>query len=293
MPSVRILDNMQLEANAYVIKIKEIEAGQGQIFAGQYMVMDPMGGRCSCPASTRSSRPSACRRPGSSRRCATRPQLRGYTVVDAATVLSTHLTEILKANMADLLSYAEVQKLLKELPKEQAKLVKDIVPSQISVTGIQRVLQLLLAERVSIRDLPRSSKASPRSSAHPQPARHRRARARAPARQICAANIGAGGNLPIITLSPRWESAFAEVDRRRGRRPPPRHAALAADRVRARRARRASRTRRALGEMPVLVTSAAIRPFVRSIIERFRAADAGDEPGEIHPRARLRTVGSV
>jgi flagellar biosynthesis protein FlhA len=79
--------------------------------------------------------------------------MKGYTVVDAATVLSTHLTELLKNNMAELLSYAEVQKLLKELPKEQADLVKDLVPNLITVSGIQRVLQMLLAERVSIRDL--------------------------------------------------------------------------------------------------------------------------------------------
>ena len=70
-----------------------------------------------------------------------------------ATVLSTHLTELLKANVSDLLSYAEVAKLVKELPKEQAELLKDIVPAQISMSGIQRVLQMLLAERISIRDL--------------------------------------------------------------------------------------------------------------------------------------------
>ena len=95
--------------------------------------------------------------------------LKGYTVVDAATVLSTHLTELLKANMSELLSYAEVQKLIKELPKEQAELVKDIVPAQITVSGIQRVLQLLLAERVSIRDL----------SHHPRRHRRRASRSRA------------------------------------------------------------------------------------------------------------------
>jgi flagellar biosynthesis protein FlhA len=78
--------------------------------------------------------------------------IKGYTVVDAATVLSTHLTELLKSNTAELLSYAEVHKLIKELPKEQAELIKDIVPGQITVSGIQRVLQILLEERVSIRD---------------------------------------------------------------------------------------------------------------------------------------------
>ena len=79
--------------------------------------------------------------------------MQGYTVVDAATVLSTHLTELLKGNMAELLSYGEVQKLLKDLPKEQGELLKDLVPTLITMSGIQRVLQILLAERVSIRDL--------------------------------------------------------------------------------------------------------------------------------------------
>jgi len=75
-------------------------------------------------------------------------------VVDAPTVLSTHLTEIVRQNVAELLSYAEARKLLDELPAEHQKLVQDIIPSMISVGAVQRVLQSLLEERVSIRDLP-------------------------------------------------------------------------------------------------------------------------------------------
>jgi flagellar biosynthesis protein FlhA len=132
--------------------------------------------------------------------------LKGYTVVDAATVLSTHLTELLKANMSDLLSYGEVQKLLKELPKEQGELVKDIVPGQVTVSGIQRVLQLLLAERISIRDLSTILEGIADSLAFSRnPAtmvEHVRARL---ARQICAQNTSYSGYLPLIALSARWE----------------------------------------------------------------------------------------
>ena len=78
---------------------------------------------------------------------------RGCTVVDPPSVLTTHLTEVVRENMAELLSYAETQKLLDELPREQQKLVADLIPSQITAGGVQRVLQALLAERVSIRDL--------------------------------------------------------------------------------------------------------------------------------------------
>ncbi|MGC1825150.1 MAG: flagellar biosynthesis protein FlhA, partial [Pseudolabrys sp.] len=153
MPAVRILDNVQLDANAYVIKVKEVEAGSGKVWASQYMVMDPAGGQVKLPG-THTTEPTfglpATWIDGVLKEEAS---MKGYTVVDAATVLSTHLTELLKSNMAELLSYGEVQKLLKELPKEQADLVKDLVPNLITVSGIQRVLQILLGERVSIRDL--------------------------------------------------------------------------------------------------------------------------------------------
>ena len=114
-------------------------------------------------------------------------------------------------NMSELLSYGEVQKLLKDLPKEQADLIKDIVPAQITVSGIQRVLQLLLNERVSIRDLSTilegiaDGLAATRNPA--MLAEHVRARL---ARQLCAQHTSPAGYLPIIALTAKWEQAFAE-----------------------------------------------------------------------------------
>src|SRR5262249_54931030 len=153
MPSVRILDNVQLEPNVYIIKVKEVEAGRGRIWPNQSMVMDPSGAQVALPGKHTTEptlRPPAPRTHAAPKEKAAH---QGYTVVDASTVLGTHLTEVLKGNMAELLSYGEVQKLLKELPKEQGELVKDIVPSAITVSGIQRVLQALLTERISVRDL--------------------------------------------------------------------------------------------------------------------------------------------
>lgn len=75
-------------------------------------------------------------------------------MVDCAGVLATHLTEVVRENMSELLSYSETVKLLDELPREQQKLVQDLIPSQVSIGLLQRLLQALLAERVSIRDLP-------------------------------------------------------------------------------------------------------------------------------------------
>jgi flagellar biosynthesis protein FlhA len=136
---------------------------------------------------------------------------RGFTVVDPGTVLTTHLTEVLKNHMAELLSYAETKKLLDDLPPENKKLVEELIPSQISVTGVQRVLQTLLSERVSIRDLPAILEGIAEAVGHTKNAlyitEHVRARL---ARQLCHANLSQGGYLPLVALSPTWEQAFAE-----------------------------------------------------------------------------------
>jgi flagellar biosynthesis protein FlhA len=293
MPAVRILDNVQLESNAYVIKVKEVDAGAGKVWPGQFMVMDPAGGQVQLPG-IHTSEPTfglpatwveASLKEGAA--------IKGYTVVDAATVLATHLTEIIKSNTAELLSYAEVNKLIKELPKEEADLIKDIVPSQITITGIQRVLQMLLAERISIRDLGTILEGIAHGLSftrnHAALAEHVRARL---ARQICAQHTTPAGYLPLIALSAKWEQAFAESIVGQG---DDRQLAMAPSRLSEfitlvrERFEEAARQ----GEAPVLVTSPAVRPFVRSIVERFRAQTSVLSQSEIHPRARLKTMGGI
>lgn len=293
MPSVRILDNVQLEANTYIIKIKEVDAGQGRIWPANYMVMDPMGGQVTVPGIHTTEPTFGLPATWIDSALKEEASLKGYTVVDAATVLSTHLTELLKNNVSDLLSYGEVNKLLKELPKEQAELVKDIVPAQITVSGIQRVLQLLLAERISIRDLSTILEGIADAVAFSRnPAtivEHVRARL---ARQICSQHTSMNGYLPLIALSARWEQAFAESiigtgeERSLAMQPSKLSEFISLVRERFEQAARE-------GEAPVLVTSAAIRPFVRSLVERFRAQTSVMSQSEIHPRARLKTVGSI
>ena len=212
MPAVRILDNVQLEANTYVIKIKEVEAGRGQIWPSQFMVMDPAGAQVNLAGHHTTEPTFGLPATWIDASLSEEANFKGYTVVDAATVLSTHLTETLKINIAELLSYAEVQKLLKELPKEQGELVKDLVPSQITISGIQRVLQTLLAERVSIRDLSTILEGIADGISHTRIptflAEHVRMRL---ARQICAQYASPQGALPLIALSANWEQQFAEL----------------------------------------------------------------------------------
>ena len=218
---------------------------------------------------------------------------RGYTVVDPGTVLTTHLTEVLKSHMSELLSYAETKKLLDDLPPENKKLVDELIPSQISVTGVQRVLQTLLGERVSIRDLPAILEGIAEAVGHTKNAlyitEHVRARL---ARQLCHANLAPGGYLPLVAMSPAWEQAFQESIVGQGE---DRQLAMAPSQlqqfiqsVRDRFDEASSKN-----EVPVLLTSPQIRPFVRSIVERFRPQTVVMSQSEIHASVKLRTMGQV
>lgn len=293
MPSVRILDNMRLATQGYAIRIKEMECGEGEVRIGSLMAMDPRGGQVDLPGDH--VREPAFGLPATWIDDGLKEEatFRGYTLVDPATVLTTHLTEILKDNMAELLSYAEVQKLLKELGAEQKKLADDLIPSVISASTLQRVLQALLRERVSIRDLATIlegiAEAAPHTSSLTQLTEAVRAKL---GRQLCWANRGDDGALPIVTLSPDWESAFADSLIGAGE---DKQLSMAPSRLQDFiRAVRESFERAALaGDAAVLLTSPQVRPYVRSIIERFRGQTVVMSQSEIHPRVRLRTVGVV
>ena len=186
-----------------------------------------------------------------------------------------------------------MQKLLKDLPAEQKKLVEDLIPTVVTATTVQRVLQALLRERVSIRDLPAIlegiGEAAPHTTSVTTLVEQVRTRL---ARQLCCANRGDDGALPIVTLSPDWEQAFAEALVGPGE---DKQLAMAPSRLQdfIRGVRDVFERAALAGESPVLLTSPQIRPYVRSIIERFRGQTVVMSQNEVHPKARLRTVGTV
>ena len=293
MPSVRIQDNMQLPANIYAIRIKEIEAGRGELRPNMLLVMDPRGEEITL-AGEKTTEPTFGL-PAMWIEEANREEalFRGYTVVDPATVITTHLTEMIKDNMAELLSYVETQKLLDEMEKEHQKLIADMIPSQISLGGVQRVLQNLLAERVSIRDMPTILEGIYEACGHTRNVvmitEHVRARL---ARQISDMNTNEQSFIPLITLSPQWEQAFAESlvgtddDKQLSMQPSKLQEFISG-------VRKAFERQAILGESPVLLTSPAIRPFVRSIVERFRPMTIIMSQNEIHPKVKIKTVGNI
>lgn len=293
MPSVRLLDNLQSPPNSYTVKVKEVQAGQGEVYPDKLMVMNPSGQKVAIPGHNTIEPTFGLPATWIEAERRTEAEGYGYTVVDPSTVISTHLSEVMKANVAELLSYSNVQDLLNELPDQQSKLVDDIVPAQISVSGIQRILQGLLAERVSIRDLPgileAIAEAAGAINSTSGLVEHVRSRL---ARQITAQHTSPNGYLPMITLSPDWEGTFNEALIGDGEE---KQLAIAPSKIQefVMQVRDSFEEAAKSGEIPVLLASPSIRQHVRSIIERFRPQTAIMSQAEVHPRAKLKTVGTI
>ena len=146
-----LIGKPQLPANTYVLKVKEMEAARGDIRPNMLLVMHPQGAAIELPGEETVEPTFGLAAMWVGQGLREEATFKGLTVVDPATVVTTHLTEIVKDNLAEMLSFAETQKLLAELDAQYQKLLADLVPQRLSTAGIQRVLQGLLAERVSIR----------------------------------------------------------------------------------------------------------------------------------------------
>ena len=293
MPSIRIQDNMQLDANEYNIYIKEVRCGKGDLRPTQLLIMDPRGEKITLPGEETQEPTFGLQAMWISPSYREEAMFRGYTVVDPATVVTTHITELVKENMPELLSYAETQKLLDDLDKEHHKLVKDLIPSKISLAAVQRVLKNLLQERVSIRDLPTILEGISEAvvSTHNLVLITEHVRSRL-SRQLSSAYANEFGVISLIPLSPEWEHNFSQSIVGDGE---DKQLAMAPSMLQSfiTRVRNITEELAAKGENPVLLTSPAIRPYVRSIIERFRPSNVVMSQNEIHPKAKIKTVGQI
>lgn len=293
MPSVRIQDNLQLPPNSYIIRIKEIEVGKGEIRPNMLLVMDPRGETITLPGEATKEPTFGLPAMWIDASFRDEALFKGYTVVDPPTVITTHLTEVIKDNMQDLLSHSETQKLLDELDKAHQKLVADVIPSQITVSALQRLLQNLLNERVSIRDLPAILEGIAEATGYTRNitaiTEHVRARL---SRQLSHQHTNEAGFIPLVTLSPAWEQEFAQSLAGEGEE---KQLAMAPTKLQEfiTAVRGVFERHAMMGEAPVLLTSPAIRPYVRSIIERFRPSTTVMSQNEIHPKAKIKTLGQI
>ncbi len=153
VPPIRIRDNMQLASNEYVIKIKGVEVSRGKVEIGYYLAMKP--GSNASDLDGILARDPAFGLPAKWIKEAEKKnaELRGYTVVDVPSVISTHLSEVIKAHADELLTRQEVQQLIDTVRKTNAAVVDELIPGIMSVGELQKVLQNMIREKVSIRDL--------------------------------------------------------------------------------------------------------------------------------------------
>jgi len=150
VPPIRIRDNMQLPPNAYVLKLKGVPLGKGEIMMGHYLAMGGTGELQGIPTKEPAFGLSATWISESLREQA---EMEGYTVVDPPSVLATHITEFIKSNAADILTRQDIKALLDNLKKDYPAVVDEVIPNVLSLAEVHKILSNLLKERVPIRDL--------------------------------------------------------------------------------------------------------------------------------------------
>ena len=281
------------EGVVFTTEIKEIEVGRGTVRRDKLLIMEPTGAPLNIPGEDTKEPAFGLSARWISPAHREDALFKGYTVIEPATVIITHMTELLKENVTELLTYAEVQKLIDNLPEGHKKLVNEIIPSQISIVVLQRILQSLLSEGVSIRDLPGVLEAISELSSNTNNVQklteHVRVRL---AKQLCNANTNESGYIPILVLSPNWEQTIAEHivgegDNKQIVLPPSKLHEFVAD------VNREYEKYASIGENPVILTSALVRPFVRKIIERVKPTAVIMSQNEIHSKAKIKTLAQI
>jgi flagellar biosynthesis protein FlhA len=293
LPSVRLQDNLQLPQHAYSIKIKEIEAASGELRPDCWLVMDPEAKPINLSGEDTIEPSFGLPAKWIDEKVKEEAEALDYTIVEPVMVLATHLGETVKDNIGEILTFQDVQKILEGVNDSYKKLLNDIVPNNITVGGIQRVLQNLVTERVSIRDIGTILEGIAEATAFAKNTititEHVRYRL---ARQISFSHLDDHHALTICTLSPEWEEAYhksiiGDHDNRYIAMPP-QESHLFMKRI------TEDYDHYALqGEFPILVTSATIRPFVRSLTERVRPSIVVMSHNEIHPKCKIRNLGSL
>ncbi|TDK50199.1 flagellar biosynthesis protein FlhA [Antarcticimicrobium luteum] len=292
MPPVRIKDDNALPGMTYAISLQGVETARGEVRPGSMMVIDP-GGNETDLVGERTREPTfGLNAIWVDQARASEAEMRGLTVVDPESVVTTHLTEVIKEHMPDLLTFSATQDLIEGQSKEYQKLLSDMSNKSPAVL-LQHVLQALLSERVSIRNLPRIIEAVAEAAATTQNLRaiveHVRSRL---SKQICQSLVDGNGFVPVIVLGAEWERELNNAvspgaDENAFLMSPARVQEFVL-------AVRQQIQKFAAGdEWPALLVTPDVRPYVRQILERVSPVTQVISHNEVHRKAALKTVATV
>ena len=292
VPPVHITDNLQLNPRQYAILLKGVEIARGELVQDHLLAINPGTAREEIQGVPTVEPAFGLQARWIKSQDRERAQLAGYTLVDPATVLATHLTEIIKSQAYELLGRQETKNLLDAVAKTHPKVVEELVPKVLSVGEVQKVLQNLLKERVSIRDAVTVLETLADFGGYTKNVAALTEYCRqALARSICRQYQTDDGDLPVFTVSPDLEKNIGDgvVHSDQG-------SYLALEPRQARdimaRFRQAVETAGASGN-PVILCSPNIRMYVRQLLERFLPNVAVLSHSEVPPSVRVLSLGMV
>ncbi|MFC4617360.1 flagellar biosynthesis protein FlhA [Camelliibacillus cellulosilyticus] len=292
IPVVRIRDNIQLEPNAYLLKIKGMEIARGELLLDHYLAMSPgeedpevIGIDTTEPAFGLPAK-------WITEEMKDKAALAGYTVVDPPTVVSTHITELLKKYSHELLGRKDTKQLIDHLRERDQALVEDVTPEPLSTGDIQKVLSNLLKERLSIRNLPvifetLADYGSLTKDTDLLTEYVRQGLSRQITQQYVKDN-----RLKVVTLDPRIEEIIADAVQKTEHG---NYLALDADTANNVLTQIAGQIQLQAGmdQEPIVLTSPAIRPYVRQLTERVLPDLVVLSYNELEPTVEIQSIGVV
>ncbi|MFZ6862476.1 flagellar biosynthesis protein FlhA [Undibacterium sp. Ji67W] len=211
-PPVHIRDNLELKPSAYKIALKGVEVGSGEAMNGQFLAINPGMVAGNLPGSPTTDPAFGLPAVWIDAGMKEHAQTLGYTVVDASTVIATHLNHLITTHAAELLGRQEVQLLLDHLSKEMPKMVEDLIPKMLSLSTLQKVLQNLLLEGVHIRDMRSIIEALSEHAMHTQDANELTAHVRVVLGRAIVQQIFPGTNeLTVMALDSRLERLLMQA----------------------------------------------------------------------------------
>ena len=292
VPTIRIRDNIQIKPNAYIIKLKGIEIARGELMLDHYLAMNSGTVFEEVPGIETTEPAFGLPALWISENEREQAELNGYTVVDAVSVLATHLTEIIKQHAAEILGRQETQNLLDNLQKSNGSLVDEVVPNLLSVGEIQKVLANLLSERISIRDmstilevLADYGTATKDTDILTEYVRH------AMARHITQQNVQ-NGVLPCITLDPAIENKIAGSVQRTEHGS---YVSLDPESMQKLLLALEEELKKLTnqGYQPIVLTSPTVRPYFRNLVERSIPGLIVLSHAEIEQNVEIQILGVV
>jgi flagellar biosynthesis protein FlhA len=267
VPAVHIRDNLELRPNGYRITLKGVEVGAGEVSPGMFLAINP--GRVLGPLAGAQTRDPAFGLPAVWIDAGQREnaQAMGYTVVDASTVVATHLSSLIQSHASELLGREEAQALLDHVSREAPKLAEEVVPKLVPLSTLQKVLQNLLAEGVHVRDMRTILETIAEHGVRTQDPEDLTAAARVRlSRAIVQQIFGGSRELEVVSLDPQLENMLLQASQTRGAEGPGLEPGLAERLLR--QAGQVAQQREQLGQPPVLLVPAALRGLLSRFLRR-------------------------